>query len=78
MPPFFITNNGDIKMNFENTVMPKQKRVDEDRKLRSEAINRYLFKDNSGIKMLKSRLSISITFNVICLVVAAYSLVQGW
>lgn len=69
-------------MNFENTVIAKQKRIDEERKLRSEAINRYLFEDNSEIEMLKSRLLISNTFNVICLfALAVYSLVQvvkGW
>ena len=50
--------------------------------LRSEAINRYLFQDNMEIEMLKSKLLLSNSFNLICLfALAVYSLVQavkGW
>ena len=69
-------------MNFENTIIAKQKRMDEERKLRSDAINRYLFEDNLEIEMLKSRLLLSSMFNFVCLFgIAVYALVQavkGW
>ena len=52
------------------------------RELRSEAINRSLFKDNVEIEMLKNRLLISSAFNVLFLfAVAVFALVQavkGW
>ena len=57
--------------------MNRQKRIDNERKHRSDAINRILTRENEEIDNLQGRLILSQTFNIVFLLFAVvFSAVQ--
>ena len=57
--------------------MNRQKRIDNERKNRSDAINRILTRENEEIDTLQGRLMLSQTFNIVFLLFAVvFSAVQ--
>ena len=71
----------DLNINLDNTTF-KQERLMQERKNRSDAINRVLFNKKEELDTLKDRLSMSMTLNfVFLIVVVVTSLVksaQAW
>ena len=61
--------------------MNRQKRIDNERKNRSDAINRILTRENEEIDTLQGRLMLSQTFNIVFLlftvVFSAVQFLQG-
>ena len=61
--------------------MNRQKRIDNERKHRSDAINRILTRENEEISTLQGRLMLSQTFNIVFLlftvVFSAVQFLQG-
>ena len=61
--------------------MNRQKRIDNERKHRSDAINRILTRENEEIDTLQGRLMLSQTFNIVFLlftvVFSAVQFLQG-
>ena len=61
--------------------MNRQKRIDNERKNRSDAINRILTRENEEISTLQGRLMLSQTFNIVFLlftvVFSAVQFLQG-
>ena len=68
-------------MNLDNTNF-KNERLLEERKNRSDAINRVLFNNKEEVEALKGRLAMSMSFNFVFLIIAVVtSLVksaQAW
>mgnify|MGYP003350885217 CR=1 FL=1 len=57
--------------------MNRQKRIDNERKHRSDAINRILTRENEEISTLQGRLMLSQTFNIVFLLfTVVFSAVQ--
>ena len=57
--------------------MNRQKRIDNERKNRSDAINRILTRENEEISTLQGRLMLSQTFNIVFLLLTVvFSAVQ--
>ena len=71
----------DLNINLDNTTF-KQERLMQERKNRSDALNRVLFNKKEELDTLKDRLSMSMTLNfVFLIVVVVTSLVksaQAW
>lgn len=59
----------DLNVNLDNTTF-KQERLMQERKNRSDAINRVLFNKEEELDTLKGRLSMSMTLNFVFLLVA--------
>ena len=58
----------DMNINLDNTTF-KQERLMQERKNRSDAINRVLFNKKEELDTLKDRLSMSMTLNFVFLIV---------
>ena len=59
----------DLNVNLDNTTF-KQERLMQERKNRSDAINRVLFNKKEELDTLKDRLSMSMTLNFVFLIIA--------
>ena len=59
----------DMNINLDNTTF-KQERLMQERKNRSDALNRVLFNKKEELDTLKDRLSMSMTLNFVFLIVA--------
>ena len=59
----------DLNINLDNTTF-KQERLMQERKNRSDAINRVLFNNKEEVEALKGRLAMSMTLNFVFLIIA--------
>ena len=59
----------DLNVNLDNTTF-KQERLMQERKNRSDAINRVLFDNKEEMEAIKGRLAMSMSFNFVFLLIA--------
>ena len=59
----------DMNINLDNTTF-KQERLIQERKNRSDAINRVLFDNKEEMEAVKGRLAMSMSFNFVFLIIA--------